>query len=215
MTTPSEHLAGTVDAHRMLRQRRQKLQHPSRTRAHIQKKTEGPLPRQPPHGRLHPFLGNVQGADPVPFLGHGSEIGRSALRPLVQHRLQALPVGGEHGIVRRQKSGDLLRQSPADTFVMGPEDHPAALLVPLQKAGLGHQLQMPGNTRLALLQDARQLGDVELALGKDGEQPQPRHLPGRTQSAEYLLHAASHGRHAYRRAPATCGPAFSKTSCHR
>ncbi len=46
------------------------------------------------------------------------------------------------------------------------EEHPRAFTEALDEAGIGHQLQMPADTRLALAEDLGEVLDVQLATGQ-------------------------------------------------
>ena len=58
------------------------------------------------------------------------------------------------------------------------EVDPAALGRPLHQPRLGEQLQVPADAGLALAQDAREVLHVELAMGQQRQQTQPRRLGG-------------------------------------
>jgi hypothetical protein len=47
---------------------------------------------------------------------------------------------------------------------------------------------MPAHARLALAEDLGELGDVELAVRQDEEQPQPGFFADRPQTGQQLLH---------------------------
>ncbi len=54
----------------------------------------------------------------------------------------------------------------------------------LDEAGLGHELQMPADARLALAEDLGQVLDVQLAAGQQRQDAQPRRLAGAAQGGK-------------------------------
>ena len=65
-----------------------------------------------------------------------------------------------------------------------PEVDPRALAEALDEPGLGHELEMPADARLALAEDLRQILDVELAAGQQRQDAQARRLAGAAQSGQ-------------------------------
>ena len=77
---------------------------------------------------------------------------------------------------RLSRVGRMMRK--ADAPVGEPEEGPGPFPVALHEAGLDQKLQMAGDARLGLPQDVREVGDGELTLGQQGEDPQARLLGG-------------------------------------
>ena len=76
-------------------------------------------------------------------------------------------------------------QDPGRRAPVGqPEEGPGALAVALHEAGLDQKLQMARDARLRLAQDVGEVGDRQLALGQQGQDPQPRLLGGGPQDAQ-------------------------------
>ena len=82
------------------------------------------------------------------------------------------------------------------------EEHPAPLAEARDQPGLGHQLQMPADARLALPEDLGQVLDVQLAAGEQRQDAQPRGLArgaqGRSahgRGTDFRRPAGSAGRH--------------------
>ena len=77
--------------------------------------------------------------------------------------------------------------SPASAPTIGePEEHPASLRGTLDEPGLGHQLQMPADARLALAKDLGQVLDVQLAVGKQRQDAQTGRLACSAERREAL-----------------------------
>ena len=62
------------------------------------------------------------------------------------------------------------------------EEHPAALLAPLEHPGIGEDLQMARNPRLALSEDLRQLAHGQLDLPQQCDDAQPRRVGERLET---------------------------------
>ena len=80
------------------------------------------------------------------------------------------------GSARSTASSTSRASVPPSAALGQPEIDPAALRRPLHQPGLGQQLQMPADARLALPEDAREVLDVQLARGQQHQQTQPRRL---------------------------------------
>ena len=64
------------------------------------------------------------------------------------------------------------------------EEHPASLAEARDQPGLGHQLQVTADARLALSEDLGQVLDVQLAAGEQRQDTQPRGLSGGAKAAQ-------------------------------
>ena len=81
-------------------------------------------------------------------------------------------VGGMQ--MREQRAGNL-----GAAAVLGEaEEGPGALAEALDQPGFGQQLEMPRDARLRLAQDVGEVGDGELGLGEQRQQPQAGVLAG-------------------------------------
>ena len=67
------------------------------------------------------------------------------------------------------------------------EIDPAALAEALDQPGLGQQLQMTADARLALPEDPRQILDVELAGGEQQQDAQARRLGRRLERGDDVV----------------------------
>ena len=66
------------------------------------------------------------------------------------------------------------------------EEHPGAFAEALDEPGLGHQLQMPADARLALAEDLGEVLDVQLAGGEQRQNAQARGLAGGREARQGL-----------------------------
>ena len=64
------------------------------------------------------------------------------------------------------------------------EEHPAPLAEARDQPGLGHQLQMAADARLALSEDLGQVLDVQLAAGEQRQDAQARRLARGAKAAQ-------------------------------
>ena len=64
------------------------------------------------------------------------------------------------------------------------EEHPAPLAEARDQPGLGHQLQVTADARLALSEDLGQVLDVQLAAGEQRQDAQPRRLARGAKAAQ-------------------------------
>ena len=91
-------------------------------------------------------------------------------------------VGGERRDRRRDAGDEVARQRAAR--LGEPEERPGALAVALGQPGVDQQLQVAGDARLRLAENADQFADRQLRLAKQADQPQPRYFAGGFEGAE-------------------------------
>ena len=93
-------------------------------------------------------------------------------------------------IVARQEPAERARE-PGTLAALGPPvEHPAALAEPVEQPGLGQDLQVAGDARLALAQDLDQLADGPFALRADRQQTQARRVRGGTDAVQQAVEGA-------------------------
>ncbi len=72
------------------------------------------------------------------------------------------------------------------------EERPGALAVLVDDAGFGEQLEVARDPRLRLPEDVGQVGDRQLAVLEQGDDPEPGLLADRPQHVENRLGAECH-----------------------
>ena len=93
---------------------------------------------------------------------------------------QTLAIGSQNRVMNAQQ----LDECPGDVLVSQPVEHPAAFRHPVQQSGVAEQTQMARDAWLALTEHLSDLGDGQLALGKNAKQPQSRRLSGSPKRVE-------------------------------
>ncbi len=118
-------------------------------------------------------------ADFLPVLGVPAEIVLDPPRPSFGDALQALQIGGMAAVVLRQQIdqglGQLAARSAGGEAVPGP----GTLLIPLQQPRLHQQPQMPRHPGLGLAEDLHKIGNRQLGMGTQAQDPEPGRLGGR------------------------------------
>ena len=120
----------------------------------------------------------------VPLARMRLEIGLGRFRARFLHGGCARAVAGERQVGLVEARDDGLGERGLGAGVGKPEIDPGALAEALDQPGLGHELEMPADARLALAEDLRQILDVELAAGQQRQDAQARRLPGAAQSGQ-------------------------------
>ena len=120
-------------------------------------------------------FGDVERADLVPHLGMAGEIAVGGLGALGADRLGARGVGGEQRAGSRASRPASISANIGSTAlgVGERQEHPAALLAPLEHAGIGEDLQVARHARLALPEHLRQLADRQLHQPQQRDDAQP------------------------------------------
>ena len=97
-----------------------------------------------------------------------------AFRAVGADRIEALRILLEHGAALRICPGrDQADQRAGAVGVGNGEEDPASFLAPLDDSGVGKDSDMPGDARLALVQQLRKLADRKLHSRKQRQDPQP------------------------------------------
>ena len=180
-----EHGRAEVEAEAAPEARREQLQHAARAGAEVDQQIERAgaerLATRPPRPRPRPRA--ARGCCPTRRRGPGS-------RPAPPPRARACRASARRrsrtstGSARSTRLQDQARQLAAAPVLGQPEVDPAALGRALDQAGLGQQLQMPADARLALAEDAGEVLDVELARRQQHQHAQPRRLRHGLQHAD-------------------------------
>ncbi len=153
-----------VDAERAIRLGREQLQHAAGAGADVEQTADGPLADRLTDRRLDRFLGDVHGAQVIPVGGVGLEVRGRRPGARAAHLVEPRPVGQQHGIVARDGIDDLPRQTRGGGDLRHEQEHPGALAVALDEAGLDEQLEVPGDARLRLPEDGDEFADGELGV---------------------------------------------------
>ena len=112
-------------------------------------------------------------------------------RASAAHHREPVEVGGDRRVVlvdTGEHTGHHVGDRPGGDQV---EERPGALAVLVDHARLGEQLEVPGDARLALPEDVGEVGDRQLAVLEQGDDPQPGLLADGTQHVEHRLRAES------------------------
>ena len=142
----------------------------------------GCSPKAAEQRRLHLGLVDVEGAHLVPTAGLGGEILRRLLLARGAHGGQALAIERQIRIIRRQHAAEAACQARPGSRAGAPVEHPAAFAKAFEQAGVGEQLEVPRDARLALPEHLRELRHGPLALGADREQTQATGIRGGAQT---------------------------------
>ena len=128
-------------------------------------------------------LGNMKRADLVPNLGVAGEIAVRRLGALRADGFGPRRISGEQRV--SGTVGPLVdeRKQGLDPLRLGErQEHPAALLAPLEHAGVRQNLQMTRNAGLALSQHLGQLTDRQLHQPEQRDDAQPGGIGERLES---------------------------------
>ena len=87
-----------------------------------------------------------------------------------------LTVPGDDAVGPVDEAEDIERQAAAGRAVGDVKIGPAALAEALDQPGLGQELQVPADARLALPEDHRQILDAQLTRGEQQQDAQARRL---------------------------------------
>jgi len=188
-----QHLVGQVDADRPLDPRRQDLDDPAGAGADVEQVGDppgaAPGAEQLEQAMLDLDLVDVQRADLVPLGGIALEVVGRPLGAAADHLLQALKIEADGRVVAGQRidqgAGELRRGAVGGQ----PEIGPGALAHALDQAGLAEQLQVARDPRLALAEDPGEVGDGEVAVGAERQQPKPGRLARRAERRQQVVHA--------------------------
>ena len=121
------------------------------------------------------------------------EIAVGGFGALGSDRLGAGCIGGEQGL--RRIVGPLVHQSEQGFYpiqLRERQEHPASFLAPLEHSGVGQDLEVAGNARLALTKHLGKLPDRQLHQPQKRDDPQPSRVGKRLESVGQR-HGQRHG----------------------
>ena len=161
----------------------EQLDHPPGAGADIDQPPDRPAAERLVDRLFDLAFGDVERADLVPHLGVAGEIAVGGLGALGADGLGARRVGGEQPLRRRVGPAVDEVEHWRDALAFAErQEHPASLLAPLEHAGIGEDLQMPRNTRLALAENLRQLAHRQLHQPQQRDDPQAGRIGKRLDS---------------------------------
>ena len=137
---------------------------------------------------LHLVVVDIEGAQFVPLHGDLAEVVLGPAGALAHQFLEALQIAQHRRVVVRQGVDQGLCQGRRRAMVGQAEIDPAALAVAVQQAGLGQQLQVARQPRLALAEDLDQVGDRQVGMGTEHQQTQARRLGSGLHGGQETLH---------------------------
>ena len=106
--------------------------------------------------------------------------------------VEAGAIGGERRIVGGDAGDEIAGERAAR--LGQPEERPGAFAMTLGKPGVDQQLEMAGDARLRLAEDADKFAHRQLRLAKQAEQAQPRYFARRFKGAEQGVEGEGGGR---------------------
>ncbi len=170
----AQHLRRPVDSNRLARARAEQFDHPAGARPDVEQAAEGPTAEQPVDRALDLAFGDVERADLVPHLGMAGEIAVRGFGAVGPDGFGARGVGRKQRLGRRVGPAVDQREHRLDAVGFGQrQEDPAAFLAALEGAGVGEDLEVPRNPRLALSQHLRQFADRQLHQAQQREDAQP------------------------------------------
>ncbi len=159
-----QHLAGQVDPLGMVRASGQQFKNTAGAGAQIQVAFDGFGGKVEDRLFDHGIV-DVERAQLVPPSRVFTEIALCFFGPLALDLHQALAVAGQDFVVERGKVDQAGRQIRLRAVLGEAVEHPAAFRHAGQQPGGGQHLEVAGNARLALAQDADQFGYRQFAVG--------------------------------------------------
>ena len=149
--------------------------------------------KRPVDGALHLAFRDMKRTDLIPHPGVPGEVAGGRFGAVGADRL------GPRGVGREQRAGGCVgplvdqREQWLELIAVGKrQEHPAAFLAALEHAGVGKDLQVARDPRLALAENVRQLADRKLHDPQQREHPQPRRV-GKRLEAVGEREKGSHG----------------------
>ena len=138
----------------------------------------GALAQRAVDRRLDLALGDVERADRVPLAGMAGEIALGRGGAVGADRGEPGGIGGEQ---HARPSGSAQRSSSSNSGATRAgsarlQEHPAAFLAPLGEAGVGQDLDVARDARLALAEHLGELADRQLHRAQQREDAQPRRI---------------------------------------
>ena len=179
-----QHVMAEIKAEGAIGAGREQFEHAPGAGAEVDEERERPLAEGFVDSGLDLLLGDVERADSVPLAGMFLEIILRGFLARLVDGLGAGAVSGEDGVGGVEARDDRGGERRLVAAVGETEEHPAALAEAPDQAGLGHQLQVPADARLALAEDLGEVLDVELAPGEERQDAEPRRLASGAKQAQ-------------------------------
>ncbi len=160
-----------------LGKRAEQLDHPPGAGPDIDQRVEGAVTDRALDRTLHFGFGHVQRADGVPDIGVSGEIALCGFRPVPPDRIEPRQVlGKDCAAFVVGPGGNEVEQRLRTPDGREHQKNPASFLAPLDNPGIGKDPDMPRHSRLALLEQLRQLADGQLHARQQGDDPQSRRV---------------------------------------
>ena len=161
-----KHFTRKIDTDALRNSRAEQFQNTPRPGADVDHPLIATVRQDLQQHRLDLDVIDIHCSDFIPFAGVFPKIGICRILPGTADIRQPLHVPTQLRVVLRDKADDMLRQcaGPRPGPVGQTVEHPGAFLKPVQESRIAEQFQMPGNPRLALRQDMRELADGKFAL---------------------------------------------------
>ena len=160
-----QHLLGEIEADGALHPVGQQGQHAPGARTQVDQAAERPGAHRLQHRTLDRGLLDIEAAQLVPAGGVAGEIGRRGVGALAAHLLQPLGVAADQQVIGRDLGQRLVEHRAARAVGGQAVEHPGAVRETFGQAGLGQELQMARDTRLALVQNLAQFHHRQLLAG--------------------------------------------------
>jgi hypothetical protein len=187
-----QHLLRQVQAERALGQGAQQAEHAAGAGAQIDQPVERPRTGGGQDRGLDIGFRDIEGAQLIPAGGVLGEIVCRGLGALGAHRVQAGRVAGQAGVAPIGQGEHLVDEGAGGAVGGEAIKDPGAVGKPLDKAGGDQELEVARHARLALVQDAGQLGHRQLLARQQRQDAKPRWLAGGPQHLHNLTRGEAH-----------------------
>ncbi len=137
-------------------------------------------------GCLDRRISKIQGSHLIPLGRDALKICSSLVLAILTHQLQSPVVS----LVRPDElSQNGVNQSPSPRFMTEAVEHLWAFGKPFDQTRIGHEFEMSGNARLALLKHTRQLHDRQFFTRQQPQNPETRCFAGSPKNLDDLFGA--------------------------
>lgn len=150
----------------------EELQHATRAGADIEQRPKRHIIGSRRHSSFDGGVGGVQRPNPVPV---GGDIGKVLLRRVrsaAAHRREPIEICCQRHVELVDRSQHVIDERSQRTVRNEREVHPSALAVAIDDSSLDQEFQVPRDARLRLTTDVGEVGDGELTVAQQGDQPQ-------------------------------------------
>ncbi len=183
-----QHLAAEVKAEAAIDPRGKDLEEAGGAGADVEEIADRPPAKLCKERSLDLRFGDVEGADLIPATGVGAEVfGRRGGARLLD-RGQPFEVARQGLVVCGDMGKNIARETPLSTVFGQSIKHPGALAIAFHEPGIGQNLEVTRNPGLTLTDRLGELGNRELGLGAQRQQPEPGRLGRRPQSSQHGIH---------------------------